>query len=409
MSSAAPILSDRWQLLDRIGEGAMGEVWRGRHVVLGHQVAIKLMRREAANDPQLAARFRREARIAAQLRHRCLVRVEDFGATSDGRPFLVMEYLHGESLGAMLRREPKPPHANVVTIVQDVSSACDMAHGAGIVHRDLKPDNCFVVKDDDGKLHVKVLDFGVAKVVDGMFITASGVITSTHSLMGTPMYMSPEQARGEPDLDGRSDLWSLGVITFEMLTGRLPYKAASISQLIFSVLAAPLPMPSSVEPSLSAQVDAWFSCAVNRDRAGRFQSGRQFATALANALGVPLAEARNQSGSFAAPHVSRPISTPAPFVASAASFPPSGAPLSTLILPLQVPTTHPPAPYGAAAAPDRARVAAVCASGTPPHPAPALAHRTLALAPAVASNAPPVQAGGTLGPMTSPPCVARSG
>lgn len=200
------LLGDRWQLITPLGEGAMGEVWHGRHGQLGHDVAVKLMKPDAAQDQNLVARFRREARIAAQLRSKHIVRVEDFGVASDGRPYLVMEFLRGETLSSVLDQTPRPERAFVARVVQHIAAACDTAHAAGIVHRDLKPENCFVVRDEDGSHLVKVLDFGVAKVTDNVFVTQSGVVTGSHALLGTPVYMSPEQARGEPNLDGRSPL-----------------------------------------------------------------------------------------------------------------------------------------------------------------------------------------------------------
>src|SRR6266540_2200255 len=135
------LLSDRWQLVEFIGEGAMGEVWRGRHVVLGHEVAIKLMRTGAASDYELTVRFLREARIAAQLRHKNLARVKDYGTTVDGRPYLVMELLRGQTLGKVLAQGRKPDWQTVALVAHHVGSACDVAHAARIVHRDLKPDN----------------------------------------------------------------------------------------------------------------------------------------------------------------------------------------------------------------------------------------------------------------------------
>jgi serine/threonine-protein kinase len=264
----------------------MGEVWHGRHAQLGHDVAIKLMKHEAAQDQNLVARFRREARIAAQLRSKYIVRVEDYGTSSDGRPYLVMEFLRGQTLASVLEKTPKPDRAFVARVVQHIAAACDVAHPAGIVHRDLKPENCFVVRDDDGSALVKVLDFGVAKVTDNVFVTQSGVVTGSHALLGTPVYMSPEQARGEPNIDGRSDLWSISVIAYEMLTGRIPFDVGSLAQVLYAVLAGTIPPPSSMDPTLPRSVDGWAQRALNRDRAQRFSNGRELAAALAQSLGL---------------------------------------------------------------------------------------------------------------------------
>ena len=323
MHSAPPqTLADRWQLIELLGKGAMGEVWRGRHVVLGHEAAIKLMRPDAAADADLVSRFRREARIAAQVRHRNLVRVEDLGNAPDGRPFLVMELLRGESLQHLMDRVQKVERNTAVRFVAHVGAACDVAHAAGIVHRDLKPDNCFVVIDEDGIPQVKVLDFGVAKVADGVFKTTHGAMTGSHALLGTPVYMSPEQARGEADLDGRSDLWSLAVIAYEMLTGRLPFAAENISQLLYSILAAPIPPPSTFDPSIDARIDSWFAVALDRDRTRRFQSGRELATTFAQALGVTLGSASLTPPALPAAGSGVPFSPMGPTVAQPMSIPP---------------------------------------------------------------------------------------
>lgn len=282
---ADPILSDRWRLLSPIGEGAMGEVWHGRHEQLGHDVAVKIMKSEAAQDDNLVARFRREARIAAQMRSKHIVRVEDFGVTRDGRPFLVMEFLRGQTLASVLEKQHRPDRLFVLKAVQHIATACDIAHPAGIVHRDLKPENCFVVADDDGEPLVKVLDFGIAKVTDNVFVTMNGVVTGSHALLGTPVYMSPEQARGEPEIDGRSDLWSLGVITYEMLMGKIPFEVGSLAQVLFAVLTGPIPPPSKVDPTFTPAMDAWVSRALSRDKSQRFSTGKELASALAAALG----------------------------------------------------------------------------------------------------------------------------
>jgi tRNA A-37 threonylcarbamoyl transferase component Bud32 len=279
-------LAERWRLIERIGQGAMGEVWRGKHALLGHEIAVKLMRADAAKDRNLVGRFKREARIAAQLRHRNLVRVEDFGVTGDNRPFLVMEFLKGRTLGKFLEETPKPTLPTVLKIVQQMGAALDAAHAEGIVHRDLKPDNVYLIADDDGGLLVKVLDFGIAKVTDGMFVTANGVVTAAHALLGTPMYMSPEQARGDADVDKRSDLWSVGVMAFEMLTGRMPFEAPTVSQVLLQVLNAQVPSAAQMEPQLPPAIDAWFARALGREKPQRFQSGRELSSTLATVLGL---------------------------------------------------------------------------------------------------------------------------
>jgi serine/threonine protein kinase len=284
-------LSDRWELTERLGSGAMGEVWRGRHLVLGHEVAVKLMKRDASRDQQLVARFVREARIAAQLRHRNIARVEDFGTTPEAagnRPFLVMELLRGDSLESLLEAHGRVDLATVSVVARHVGAACDVAHAAGIVHRDLKPANCFLVRDDDGTPLVKVLDFGVAKVADGLVTTQHGLDPGAgFALIGTPVYMSPEQAQGDAQLDGRSDLWSLGVMLYELVTGKLPYTAETLPGLLCQIVAAEVTPPSGHDPSLPSAFDAWARRAFARERAERFQTGKALAEAFIEALGAP--------------------------------------------------------------------------------------------------------------------------
>ena len=275
-------LNDRWDLLEPIGDGAMGEVWRGRHRVLGHEAAIKLMKPMAARDENLVARFVREARIAAQLRHRHIARVEDFGTTPDGRPFLVMELLKGESLEERLQAHGKVDPYLALTVARHVGAACDAAHAVGIVHRDLKPSNCFLVTED-GVPVVKVIDFGVARWADGLKLTQHDGDKGP-MLLGTPSYMAPEQINGDADIDGRADLWSLAAMLYELLTGRLPFEASNLPALFFAVTTGTAPPPSKYAPSLGPGVDAWAVRAFARDREGRFPTGNALAEGLAEAM-----------------------------------------------------------------------------------------------------------------------------
>ncbi|MFO0626144.1 MAG: protein kinase [Polyangiales bacterium] len=277
MQSDARPISDRWELTERIGSGAMGEVWRGRHRVLGHAVAVKVMKRDASRDQSMVARFLREARIAAKLRHRNVARVEDFGTTPEAKPFLVMELLQGTSLEDLIERGERPSRARALTVARHVGAACDVAHAEGVVHRDLKPANCFLVVDEDGADLVKVLDFGVAKVSDGLLATQHA--PGGFALIGTPVYMSPEQARGDEVLDGRSDLWSLGVMIYELLTGALPLQGDSLPMLLLAIQTHDPTPPSAHDPTLPPSVDAWTARALARDPARRFRTGREMADA----------------------------------------------------------------------------------------------------------------------------------
>jgi serine/threonine-protein kinase len=281
MPQAEEALSDRWTLVEKIDEGAMGEIYRGRHAVLGHTVAIKVLLPTITRDTSATERFLREARIAATLQHRNVVRVEDFGVASDGRPFLVMELLRGESLACRLSRKPKLTPNEVLAIVRQIAAALDTAHAAGIVHRDLKPENIFLARDGDGCV-VKVLDFGVAKFTD--LLANGGRATASNTLVGTPRYMSPEQARSSRELDGRSDLWALGMITYEALTSTHPFEGEAIAEILVAILTHRIAPPTSVVPELPVALDVWSTRALARSRHERFATGRALTDALADAL-----------------------------------------------------------------------------------------------------------------------------
>ncbi|MFO0649401.1 MAG: protein kinase [Polyangiales bacterium] len=339
-STPGTVIADRWELIAPIGSGAMGDVWRARHLALGHEVAIKLMKPVASGNRELVQRFTREARIAAQLRHRHIARVEDFGATPDGAPWLVMELLRGESLEELFERQGRLDRETVLTVARHVGAACDVAHAAGIVHRDLKPANCFMVREEDGTAQVKVLDFGVAKAADGMKLTGVGV-----QLLGTPVYMSPEQTQGPSNIDGRSDLWSLAVMLFELLTGRLPFDAESLPALLVAIGHAPIPSMRAIDPTLPEALDAWTTRALDRDRERRFQTGRELADALAAALSAPLTDTRvgapqpvaQSPLAHAATVAAMPASTWTPSSSqppvSQPSYPPSAIPQPAMLQP----------------------------------------------------------------------------
>jgi serine/threonine-protein kinase len=262
----------------------MGSVWEGLHITLGNRVAVKFIETDYAESDEARTRFENEARAAAKLQSKYVVQVFDYGVMPDGRPFIVMEYLAGESLDARLERVGKLGIEETTRIITQVSRALSKAHAAGIVHRDLKPENVFLVNDEEEATDIaKVVDFGIAKFTD----TSMGVSSSTRtgSVLGTPFYMSPEQARGLRSVDFRSDLWSLGVITFRCLTGRYPFEGEAIGDLLVKICTAPLPVPSSYVP-LPPAFDAWFEKVMQRDPALRFSSATELADQLARSFGI---------------------------------------------------------------------------------------------------------------------------
>jgi serine/threonine protein kinase len=278
---AGRILADRYQLVTPIGRGGMGVVWRAEHTRLGSPVAVKLLHDAVAEQPDAGPRFLREARACAAIRGPNVVQVLDFGI-EDGTPYIAMELLEGESLRERLERERTLSPESTVLVLGQVAKAIGRAHKHGIVHRDLKPGNIHLCKDEDEEI-VKVLDFGLAKLLEGTQL-GGGPLTVTGAVMGTASYMSPEQARGRMDLDHRADLWSLAIIAFQCLTGRLPLTGRTEADLLVNICTEPMPKPSAVTPGLPAAFDAWFARATRRAPDDRFQSGAEMADALRAAL-----------------------------------------------------------------------------------------------------------------------------
>ena len=213
-----------------LGQGGMGSVWIADHLTLHTEVAVKFMAAEIAKDGPAVARFTREATAAAQIKSPHVVQIFDHGVTSDGIPYIVMEKLEGDDLGKRLAQVVALPIPDAIKIVVQVCKALSRAHALGIVHRDIKPENIFLT-DSDGETFVKVLDFGIAKKT----METSMVMTSTGAMVGTPYYMSPEQVLGAKGLDGRSDIWSLGVVAYHAITGQLPFTSETLGALCVAI------------------------------------------------------------------------------------------------------------------------------------------------------------------------------
>jgi serine/threonine-protein kinase len=301
---AGQVIAERYVLEEIIGRGGMGSVWRAKHRTLKTDVAIKLLAPALAAKEEALARFHREALSAATLKGSNVVTIYDHGVDA-GVPYIAMELLEGESLGSRIRREKKLTPLETALVLRGVTRAVERAHRAGIVHRDLKPDNVFLVREEDqtSAVLVKVLDFGIAKLVEDHSRLEDGS-TRTGAMLGTPFYMSPEQARGKKDLDARSDLWSIAVMASECLTGHRAFHADMLGELVMQICSEPIRAPSSfgeVPPGF----DAWFERATQRDPAKRFQSARELANALGEVLtpGSTWMELRGDSlrGSTSAP------------------------------------------------------------------------------------------------------------
>ena len=258
--AAGLVIADRFRLVRPLGQGGMGAVWLAQHTGLDVPCAVKFIHEEAAKSADLRARFEREAKAAAQLRSPHVVQILDHGVWQ-GAPYIAMELLEGEDLGQRLRRRrPLSPRETLVIATQ-VGRALSKAHAAGLVHRDLKPANIFLVRDDEREI-AKVLDFGVAKVKE----TGLDDATQTGAVLGTPFYMSPEQARGSKSIDHRSDLWALAVVVYQCLIGKLPFRGDALGDLLVKIIIDPLPVPSAAGP-VPPGFDAWWARAAAREPA----------------------------------------------------------------------------------------------------------------------------------------------
>jgi serine/threonine-protein kinase len=265
-----------------IGQGGMGSVWAGRHVTLDQLVAIKFVHPKLAGSAEALRRFDTEAKAAARIKSRHAVAVYDHGVTEAGQPYIVMEYLEGESLEQAILRRGKLPLNEVAEIVQQAARALHTAHQAGIVHRDLKPDNIFLARDSEAGTRgysVKLVDFGIAKMVHDQ--AASGAsATQAGMVLGTPHYMSPEALTSSAPVSAASDIWSLGACAFSAVCERVPFEGDAIGDVVLKVCAAPLPVPSQIQPSLPKSFDAWFERACSRDPKRRFASVVELSDAL---------------------------------------------------------------------------------------------------------------------------------
>ncbi len=274
-------VADRFRLERELGRGGMGSVWLARHTGLDILCAIKFIDQQGRDSTELRARFEREARSAAQLKSPHVVQILDYGVWQE-HPYIAMEYLEGEDLAARLDTAWVLTPEQTCQIIGQVAKALMKAHAAGIVHRDLKPENVFLVRDGDEEV-AKVLDFGIAKS-SSMAMVDTG--TKTGSLLGTPYYMSPEQARGVKSIDHRSDLWSLAVMVYQCVTGQLPFESEGLGDVLAKIMYEPLPVPSEVKPDVPKAFDVWWKRASSRKAEERFQSAKELSEELAIALGV---------------------------------------------------------------------------------------------------------------------------
>ena len=273
-----------YRAVSLLGEGGMGAVYLAEHPAIGRRVAVKVLHKNYIRDENLLTRFLNEARAANAIRHPNIIEILDSGTIADGTPFLVMELLEGESLGTRIRRVGALPIQTAVEFCYQTASALGAAHKKGIVHRDLKPDNLFVVPDphDPERERIKVLDFGIAKLQQS---ANDSVKTRTGTLMGTPIYMSPEQCRGTKTVDHRSDIYSLGIIFFEMLCGQPPFVSEGFGELVNMHLNVAPQAPSSQNPDVSPAIDAIVLKMLSKNPDERFADMGELQAALKSSGG----------------------------------------------------------------------------------------------------------------------------
>jgi serine/threonine-protein kinase len=272
---AGDILAGKYRVDRVLGKGGMGFVVAATHIELRELRALKFMRPEALADAESVARFLREARAASRLKGEHVTRVFDVGRLEDGAPYMVMEYLEGSDLAALLKRSGALPSSDVALYLLHACEALAEAHASGIIHRDLKPGNLFLTHDLGGAPCIKVLDFGISKILDEAGVTRS------HTLLGSPFYMSPEQMRSTRDVDARTDIWALGVIGYQLLAGRLPFHGRTVTEIITAVIQTPPEPLSRVAPAVPAGLEAVIARCLQKDVSRRYASIAELAAEIA--------------------------------------------------------------------------------------------------------------------------------
>jgi serine/threonine-protein kinase len=275
--SPGDLLAGKYRVERVLGAGAMGVVVVAMHTQLEQRVAIKFLLPEVLGNQEAAQRFAREAKAAARIRSEHVARVLDVSTLEGGEPYMVMEYLEGQDLGAMLEQRGALPLVEAVDYVLQALEALCEAHLAGVIHRDLKPSNMFLARRPDGSPIVKILDFGISKIES----TGQQGMTQTQAVLGSPLYMSPEQMRMSRSVDQRADIWSMGVVLFQLVTNGFPFTAESITQLIATVMFDPAPRLSQARPGLPPNLDDVVMRCLEKEPSARFQNVGELAVALA--------------------------------------------------------------------------------------------------------------------------------
>lgn len=351
------VIRGKYKVLGKIGEGGMATVYRAHHQLLDEPRALKVINPELARDELFVKRFKNEAINTRKLQHPNAVRVDDLDIAEDGRPFIAMEMVGGEPLKDLIQRTGPIPYTQVVQIASQVCEALGAAHELGLTHRDIKPDNIVLLRGRDLKLVVKILDFGIASLKESRG-GDSNALTGTGVVIGTPDYMSPEQAMGQrgEEIDGRSDIYSLGIVMYRMLTGELPFKANTTMEMILHHIQDVPPPPQELKPQLGipASISAIVMKALEKNRDNRFATAPAMGTALRLAMASSV----------------RAVAVPSPVLATVKTEPaPAAPPPAPAIAPKAAPSPPRPAsPPVMAPKPQAPPPRAV----SPPRPAPAM-------------------------------------
>jgi serine/threonine protein kinase len=282
------VLSDRYRIVRKIGQGGLGSVYEAEHLLIKRRLAVKILHAQYAADPEIVARFHREAQAASAIGHPHIVEITDMGVLDEGAPYMVLEYLDGRDWRADLETQGAQPLGKTARILTQICDALSAAHAKGIIHRDLKPENIFLIPRGEDPDFVKVLDFGVSKFADS---GEHKSLTQSGATLGTPYYMSPEQCRGRKDIDHRADIYALGVVLFRALTNHYPFDADSLPLLLLRISSDTPPPLSAYRSDLPEEVQSILDAMLAKEREERFDSCAALKTALSRFRAIDAAPA----------------------------------------------------------------------------------------------------------------------